>query len=415
MALKWLISKTKRFLPIMAVISFANAIYAIFSVVFALLSKGIIDAAIIRDRAQLTQYAVGMFVAILLAFIIRIFSNGSTEWMRARLEIQFRNQLLASMLQKEFTEVGKYHSGERMNRMMNDIQIVCEGVTTIVPSLVMLSTKGICAIIVLFILSPRFTIVFFVSGVIMIAVTAVLRGRMKALHKEVQEKGGVVRSFLQESLESILFVKVFSAQKKILYKAGNLQEDYFHAQMKRRTCSILAGAGVGIAFELAYLCALIMGAGGLFAETMTYGTLTAILQLVGQVQQPFVNLSGILPKYYSMLASAERVIEFEELPEELCIEKQNEVISFSKIVVRDLAFSYGRNTILKDMNLTLHKGDFLSITGRSGEGKSTLFLLLLGAYQPSKGSLFLKQNNGEQIPIDASTRCKFTYVPEENH
>ena len=127
MALKWLISKTKRFLPIMAVISFANAIYAIFSVVFALLSKGIIDAAIIRDRAQLTQYAVGMFVAILLAFIIRIFSNGSTEWMRARLEIQFRNQLLASMLQKEFTEVGKYHSGERMNRMMNDIQIVCEG------------------------------------------------------------------------------------------------------------------------------------------------------------------------------------------------------------------------------------------------------------------------------------------------
>ena len=107
-------------------------------------------------------------------------------------------------------------------------------------------------------------------------------------------------------------------------------------------------------------------------------------KLVGQVQQPFTNFSGLLPRYYSMLASAERLMDFEQLEDE---ERQDAIDiaeaydKMQSLCGSNLFFSYGRNTVLQDFSFSIEKGDFVSITGLSGSGKSTLLLLMLGAYQ----------------------------------
>lgn len=418
MALKWIIKHSKTQIPAMAVVTIVNGLYAFLSVFLALLCRGIIDSAIAHRRDALFAYGAGMFGLILISFIMRIGSNSLSERIHARLGIIFRNYILEMIAGKEYENVSKYHSGEILNRMFDDVGIVCDGFTSILPGFVLMFTKGVCAVSVLFLLSPRFTAVFFAAGVLLVGITAVFRKKMKELHKRVQESYGKVRSFLQEMIESLLIIKVFATEDKMISRQALLQEDYYHERMRRRRISIWAGAGVGLAFEAAYLAAMLIGAGGLMAGTMTYGTLTAILQLVSQVQQPFANLSGLIPRYYSMIASAERIMEIENLPSELIKEEVDVSALYEDMIslcFSHVTFSYGRSNVLSDFSFSINKGDFVSITGLSGGGKSTTFLLLLGAYRPGEGEIYIDTRSSGHIMIGKQTRRLFAYVPQRNH
>lgn len=415
MALKWLIKRSGKLISSLIVVSILNGIYAFTSVAFALLCRGIIDSAVNGDRRQLMWYGAGMFGAIAAALTIRIVSNSLSERIRVRLEIVCRDHMILTLSHKKYVATSRFHSGELMNRLFHDVQIITDGVTTILPSFVLMLTKGIGAIAVLFVLSPVFTSLFLVGGLLIIGVTAIFRTKMKALHKRVQQKAGVVRSYIQEVLESLLVVKIFAAEHRVQSKAAELQEEYYKEQMRRRRISIWAGAGMGFAFEMAYLVALLLGASQIMAGIMTYGTLTAILQLVGQVQQPFANLSGLLPKYYSMIASTERLMELESLDHEGAVRQQNPVELYGKmerICVENLAFSYGENPVLRDTSFSVGKGDFVSISGLSGGGKTTLFLLLMGVYEAGAGKLELTLTDGSRQKLDEGTRALFAWVPQ---
>lgn len=324
-----------------------------------------------------------------------------------------RSDTLDTIFKKEYSSVSSYHSGELLNRMFSDVQIITDGVTSIVPNLVNLVTRLICAVAVLIALDKSFTLVFIISGLLLFFVTRLFRKKMKSMHKDVQEKEGKVRSFLQEVVENVLIVKVFGCEDQMEKTNDENQNVHFKAQMKRRTLSIFANAGFSFVFHMGYLFAMIWGARGIFLGIMSYGTLTAILQLVNQIQTPFANLSGLLPKLYGVLASAERIMSLETLPDETPANKVLDYDSFDKISVSDLSFAYGENQVLSDVNIEISKGDFVSLTGLSGGGKSTLFLLLLGAYQPDKGELLFKSDKGD-FHSGKETRNLFSYVPQGN-
>ena len=151
---------------------------------------------------------------------------------------------------------------------------------------------------------------------------------------------------------------------------------------------------------------------------MTYGTVTAIIQLVNQVQSPFVSLSGIMPKYYTTIASAERIMELDDLPNEKEINKKEiDVLdtykNLNSVEFENISFKYDRDIILDNTSLSIKKGDFVAIMGISGIGKSTLLKLLLGVFNLNFGKIYLDTNNGK-IPIDKNTRRLFSYVPQGN-
>ena len=149
---------------------------------------------------------------------------------------------------------------------------------------------------------------------------------------------------------------------------------------------------------------------------MTFGSLTAVIQLVNQIQSPFVNLSGVLPKYVAMTASAERLMELEEIQGEAppIQEKPKSLYRrMDAIRAEHLSFSYDRDQILQDAGFSLPKGAFAVITGPSGIGKSTLLKLLLGIFRSSGSSLYM-DCQGQKVPLDRSTRRLFAYVPQGN-
>lgn len=419
--LLWLyrLSKGQRLRIFLLMVS--NGLFSASFIWFALICRQLIDAAVAHNREVLIEQAVYLLGVVMLQLCMRIFCNSMLEFVKCRLDISMKQYVVDKMLKKDYQSISEYHSGELLNRLFSDVQVITDGITGMLPNLVNIVTRLLMAVGVMVIMDPMFTLIFLVSGVLIFFVTIFFRRKMKSLHKEVQQKQGIVRSFLQEMLESLLIVKVFGLEGYMKDEMRKRQEDYFGIQMKRRTFSIWANAGIHFVFRLGYLYALCWGAFGIYHRTLSYGSLTAMLQMVGQIQTPFSSLSGFLPQFYSILASSERLMELEQINDEVMEEpiEVHEVYNcLETIEFQQVQFSYGRNPVLIDSSFKVNKGDFVAITGLSGGGKSTMFLLMLGAYHPNGGKICIKlMRNGESdvvLPGTGSRRL-FAYVPQGNY
>ncbi|MBR1967901.1 MAG: ABC transporter ATP-binding protein [Clostridia bacterium] len=415
--IKWLIKNSKKQHGKMAVLILANAIFSALSIVFAFLIKEIIDSATVyNDMNRLFLYAAGIVGVVILQFVFRVLINGLTEHIKGRLEMDYKTALFNLILRKKHDKITGYHSGELLNRLTSDVTVVSGGVTSIIPTVVAASTRLICAVISLIILDWIFAVAFSVAGILVFLTVTLLRGKLKSLHKSAQATDGKVRSFMQECIENLLAVKVFAVNGKIEKRARELQDVNFKIKMRRKNYSVVGHATYNFIFSAGYLFALIYGGVKILSGVLSYGSLSAILQLVNNVQVPFASLSNVLPQYYSMVASAERIMEIEEIEGEsdTALVDRNEVYSkMSAIYASNIDFTYDRDIVLKGASTKINKGDFVAITGVSGVGKSTLMKLMLGVYPLDNGSVYAEVD-GEKLNLDCSTRSLFSYVPQGN-
>ena len=429
-SISWIIKNGKKQIPRIIILSISNIVLALVRTILALVSKYAIDSAqkaanaISRDafihyRNLIVIFGILIFVIIFVRFGLRIYAQSMTIKVQAKMEMEMRSRLFREILDKEFDEINKYHSGELMNRMTSDIKIVTDGITSIVPNLLYFMAQFAGAFVVLVIFDWKFTLLFIAAGIIMSGITMVFRKKLKSLHKEVQETDGKVRSFFQESIESLLVVKIFGVEERFEKKGNELQQMNYDAKMKRRRISIFANAGFSFIFNSGYLFALIWCALKVCTNAMTYGTLTAVLQLISQIQTPFVNITKIIPQYYAILASAERIMEIEKIAiedksvNEMDVEKFYE--NFTEAEFENIQFNYGRERVLEQGNAKFEKGDFVAIRGVSGIGKSTLMKMLLGVFKPQNGEIKLYTKNGKYVNAGPDTRSLFSYVPQGNY
>ena len=393
-------------------------LFALAGVGFALLSQQVVDQAVAGAWNPFLWAAAGLIALLLTQTALRLFCNGLATRIQAKLEMQLQQRLLKKLLGADYASESAYHSGELQNRLFSDVQLISTTLTSLLPNLVNMVTQLIAAAAVMLTLDWAFTLLLAGAGTLLFLVTRLFRGKIKSLHKAAQHQSDRLRSVLQEMLESLLMVKVFGVQEQMEQKAQDQQNTYYQARMKQRNFSILAGAGFSFVFSGGYLLAMIWGAAGLMTGAMTFGTLTALLQLVNQIQQPFANLSGLLPQYYNMVASAERLMELDNLPPEPAGETVDPAACYRDLTAirfSRLAFTYpgGERPVLTHAHFTLPKGSFTALTGPSGIGKSTLFKLLLGVYSPDAGSITLELPD-RSIPAGQSTRSLFCYVPQGN-
>ncbi len=415
--IKWLINRSKKQTIKMSLLIFANAFLSVLSVVFAFIIKEIVDSATVyKDMYRLITFAIAILGIVVLQFAFRMIITCLTEHIRAKLEMEYRGYVFSKILDKKYDKINRFHSGELMNRLTADVSIVADGVSSILPMAVAAVVRLICAVIALVLLDWIFAVAFTVAGLLVFITMSLLRGKLKSLHKTTQEREGKVRSFMQECIENMLAVKVFSINGKIEKQADQLQQESFKVKMRRKNYSAIGHSTYNFIFSAGYLFALIYGCVMILNLALTYGDLSAILQLVNNVQVPFMSLSNVMPKYYATVASAERLMEIEEIESE----KKKKYLDASKtyeklkgIIIRDLTFTYDRDKVLSNASLYINKGDFVMIEGSSGAGKSTLIKLMLGVYNTDSGEIFLDLA-GEEISIDNSCRTLFSFVPQGN-
>lgn len=403
------ISKDKRSYFFILII--VQILQGLSSVMFALLLRSVIDSAIAHSKTLLIRN-MSLFIGlilfqILLSSLIRYYN----ELSKASLENASKARLFKQILNRDYSYISSIHSAEWMNRLTSDTVVVSTGLTEIVPGILGMMAKLIGALGMIIFLEPRFIYVLVIGGVLMISLTTIFRNKLREFHKNMQEKDGDVRIFLQEHLHSLMIVKVFTKEENVYDDSIKTMEEHKESRMEKTRFSNICNIGFSLMMNGAYVLAAIYSVIGIYKGTVSYGTLMALLQLVNQIQTPFANITSYIPKYYAMLASAERLIEVEKVNIDTYDACDNN--SFDYIELKDVNFLYDREEVLKDFNFKLNKGETVAFVGPSGCGKSTVLKILLSLYPISDGNKTICID-GNTYELTSNYRKLFSYVPQGN-
>lgn len=429
--LKWLWKITGFKKIYIAVLIFIQAVLGINSAIYAVLLKNIIDSAMAESFSDFKLYVLEIILLVAFNLILRAFVRFLEEYSRSTFENILKERLFSCLLKKNYASVTSIHSGEWINRLTNDTVVTSNAIVEIFPGIVGMTVKLFAALILILKLEPRFAYILFPCGALLIFFTYAFRKKLKRLHKKIQEKDGNLRTFLQERLGSLIIVRTFSAEKQTEKDSLEKMQEHKNARMKRNHFSNFCNIGFGMAINGMYILGIIYCGYGILIGTVSYGTLMAVAQLIAQIQSPFANITGYLPKFYAMTASAERLMEsenFEDYHKKNIIEK-SKIQSFYKndfkgISFENVDFTYtppvcnnnskkNMPVVLKNINIEIKKGEYIAFTGHSGCGKSTFLKLLMCLYPVDSGEKFLLTNNGK-IRLTSEWCRLFAYVPQGN-
>ncbi len=416
-SLKWLYKNGKSSIPAMVLLSVLSASLSLLSLRFVEASRSLINIAIGSAEGSFRNAVLLLLGLLVLQLVLQIGINFLQVHASARLEISLKQEIFRRLIRKEYLAVSKFHSGELLNRLNSDISVIVNGIVTVIPAAVLFLTSIVGGFIMLYSIDRVLAGLILAIGPFVLIGARLYSRRYKALHKKCQEADGKTKSFMLEILQNLLVVKSFGNETPVMEKSSDLQNESYCLRIKRTKVSVVAHVGLFLIFNAGYYFAVAFGAYRLSTGTgIGFGDFTAILQLVNQIQSPFKQIASLIPQVFSTIASAERMLELEELAEEKeekSVNAREVYRGLEEIVFDHVSFSYNQDSTVSGIDMHIKKGEHVVVAGESGAGKSTAVKLLLSIFQPQEGKIYLKTKNGN-IPVSCQTRSLFAYVPQGN-
>ena len=378
-----------------------------------LVTKALIDGATGGNVSALWTYGAALVALIIVSRALSVWSSYIRTKASAILQKHMQGLVTASILGKEYASLKGYHSGELVNRVFSDVGVVKGGVMNMLPTFLRTGVSFVGAAIILITMDWRFIPVLVIAALLGSGIMIAFREPMKRRHKRMQEAEDALHASTQETLENIRVVKASVSEERAMRDMDEDREHLSSEQLRNGKLSILMNQGMGSMFDISWLICNLWGCVKIYQNTgFTYGSLAALIQLVGRIQAPIANAVSLISQAYGVVASAERLQEVIGLPDE---DQGTELRSFDEIRLDNVSFHYedGTDHVLVNVNATIKRGDFVALTGISGGGKTSLFQLLLGIYKP-KGGVVLFQNGDVAVPASRGTRNLFAYVPQGN-
>ncbi|MBQ4119413.1 MAG: ABC transporter ATP-binding protein [Clostridia bacterium] len=407
--LSWIYKSYKKFTPKIAIVSLSSVAISLLYIALAFLSKNVLELATNDRSGSFTYYIIAFAVIIILQVVLSTVLSLLKTSVLGKYTIELRERLFTVLNRKKYSDTRNYHSGDILNRFTTDVDVVVANTVSLIPDLCSILSKIIGGTIALMILEWRIALLVLLFGIILPAIGRIISKKYKYLHKEYARTEGVTRSFLQECFENSIILKTFKSEAPFKNRLKRYMNDNYRFRIKRAVLTVITNISIYSFFSLGYYAVLIWGAIEIKNGNISFGVLMAFLQLISQLRAPLQNISGILPKYYAAIASAERLIELEELDNEATTHTEK-IPDFQSIVGENITFYYDDTPVLKDFSFKIEKGSMTAIVGTSGIGKSTLFKLILGLYNTKGGDIKI---NGE-TNVSAATRPLFAFVPQGN-
>ncbi len=353
--------------------------------------------------------------ALMLA---EITSRATSRWIHAVIGVEVRNKMrlkiFARLLRGEWLHLQKRHTGDLINRLEGDVNSITALITETIPATTVVGVQLIASFAILFTMSPVLALSVLVALPIAMVASRFYIKRMRKLNRDVRDSDSRIQSVLQESLQHKALIKTLEKNNNTEEKLTALQEKLKGEVRSRTKFSLGAYSLTQLGFATGYLVAFTWGVYGLAEGVVTFGTLSAYLQLVGLIQRPTMDLSHFIPGIVSSFTAAERLFELEEIPEE----QQGESIMLKGIAgvrFNGVSFKYGdeERRILNNFNYEFAPNSITAVVGETGAGKTTLIRLLVALVTPQEGCVEVYSNE-EKHNSSPLTRCNFVYIPQGN-
>ena len=422
-SLRWLLGAIQGQKRYVLLLTLVQAVMGICSVGYAMFLRGLVNSAVAKDRRGLVVYCGLLGALLLVQFLIRIVSLHLEEYTRSSLENTLKQRLFGNLLHRDYAKVSATHSGDWMTRLTSDTALAAGGLVQILPGLTGMVVRLVSGATLLFIYIPKLAGWIALGGIATIGITWGLRKQLKKLHKTVQAADSRLRVFLTERLSSMMVIRAFAKESVALEQSLDQMTRHKNARMKRTRVMSFFHTSFNLIINGLYILCAVYCAGGIYSGSMDYGTFTAVLQLVAQLQAPLGNISGYFTQYSSVLACSERLMEIESFRQEYPGPLQDAEGFYREqleaLGLRGACFTYrdvppeNRHGVLKDLDFEIHKGEYVAFCGPSGCGKSTALKLLMAIYQLDAGESYLRSQQHEQ-PLTSQWRGLFAYVPQGN-
>ena len=388
-----------------------SVLQSVLQVTMALLTKSVIDVAL-GNRQSLLLYALllaGNVLALIVGQAVHNWLVGSTG---DKMSAGMRKRILRTALFSRDEHLLDHHSGELLSRGIEDVYTVCSGAVTVLPTLIGQTARLIATTAAIFLIQPDAASVLLIGAVLLGAIVACLRPVIKKRQRLVRETDDRVMATMQENLQQLELVQSLDVQEQVLCRFQKHINRNLDARKSRRKWSVCSNTIIDSAAQVATAGLLLWGASNIATGALSYGALTALLQLLSLFRGPVLSLSGLWTRLASVEIAADRLKEM--LTETVSYGNEKEGAHLQEIVFEDVCFAYPGEElrVLDHFSFRFSMDQWVCLTGVSGKGKTTMFKLILGLYKPQSGRVYLVTDQGE-VECSEATRHFFAYVPQD--
>lgn len=383
-----------------------------FSLAFVWYSKIIIDTATGDRQGQLHYYAILLVILVVLQILFRLIDIRLRRMTEVRMGNTIRYNVFSHLLYTRWQELSAMHSGDMITRIIRDTDDVINVMVSALPLALGAATQFAGALVILYILDPMLALILGIGMPLLALLSKLYYTHMRKYTLEVKESESLITSMVGESLLNQIVIRTFERQENELNRLDKLQSKLHESVHKRTNVSIFANLMMGITFNGGYITAFLWSAYGLASKTVTFGMVTAYLQLVNRIQRPLFDLMRLLPSIVSAKTAIERLIfltgfKLEESKEKILLEGN------VTLKIEHLTFAYSEDTkpVLSDFSMVVKPGTMVAVMGETGVGKTTLLRLLLALVQPDSGTVVIEDET-QSVVVSESTRSNFVYVPQ---
>lgn len=408
--LRWLRREAHGVRAYSALVALAGMAGIACSLFFVWTTKHVIDIATGVSEDSFAAAVVMLLSALAGQLLFSAVSKRASAVCTTRFSNRLRARLFRLMLFSRWRGRERFHSTDALGRLITDVATTSGMVGSTIPGVVVTLTQLLAAFVFLVCLNAKMAAVLVVIMPVALVCSKLYMKRSHRLTRQIRAQETEISRVSQEGLQHRVLIATLKNPERYVAKFREAQEEFYSLVMKRNSISLFASTAVTAGFMAGYTVAFLWCANGLMTGAVTFGMMTAFLQLVAQVQRPVVDLAGKIPAFVNAGVAIERIDEVREeakMPEETSdgtraprvpslnrhsATKESSATcesTMGMLKLEDVGFAYpdGEGEVIAGVSHVFAPGSMTAVAGDTGAGKTTLLMLMLGFARPTKGRI----------------------------
>ncbi len=342
------------------------------------------DALHLLLGATLLVYVLSSVFSWLQAYVL----NGITQ----RTVYRLREEVQAKLNRLPLSYFDRVQRGEVLSRVTNDIDNISQSLQQTMSQLLTSLLTVIGVIVMMLVISPVLTLVALITIPLTLAITAIIAKRSQSLFAAQWRYTGELNAQIEETFTGHALVKVFGRQREVEGRFRSKNDELYAASFGAQFVSGIIMPAIMFVGNLVYVAIAVVGGLLVAGGGLTIGGVQAFIQYSRQFTQPLSQLGSMANLLQSGVASAERVFELMDAPEQSAdpVPGAQPEASTGRLVFDEVAFRYEADRPLIDgLSLVAEPGQTIAIVGPTGAGKTTLVNLMMRFYELDGGRITL--------------------------